>query len=154
MGWFKIYSLCNTLYCSQLVTLQTLQLMLSAGFCRQPNLPTLPNWNVFCQWKIFLPSVACNMITPENVLMMAFKKTCYNSGCLKTAFYRIKHLLIGFPPCFRQYVSIYKLFFVRFLLREGSGYQIGWILGKVSKGGGGGGVISNPKNLFCRFWEL
>ena len=35
----------------------------------------------------------------------------------KTEFYRIEHLLIGFHPWYRQYVSIYKLFFVRFLLR-------------------------------------
>ena len=34
----------------------------------------------------------------------------------KSEFYRIEHLLIGFPPCNRQYVSIYK-FFCSFLTR-------------------------------------
>ena len=36
-------------------------------------------------------------------------------------------------------------------LREGSGFQIGWIFGKVHKGGG---CYFQSKNLYCRFWEL
>ena len=43
---------------------------------------------------------------------------CTRTGCLKkNEFYRIEHLLIGFPPCCKQYVSIYKLFFCSFLTK-------------------------------------
>ena len=38
------------------------------------------------------------------------------------------------------------------ILKEGSGYQIGWIFREIAKGGGGGHFQS--KNLCCRFWEL
>ena len=37
------------------------------------------------------------------------------------------------------------------ILREGSGYQIGWIFEKLPRGGGG---HFQSKNLCCRFWEL
>ena len=36
-------------------------------------------------------------------------------------------------------------------LREGSGFQIRWIFGKVPKGGMG---HFQSKNLYCRFWEI
>ena len=38
-----------------------------------------------------------------------------------------------------------------FILRDRWRYQIGWMFGKVSKGGGG---HFQPKNLYCRFWAF
>ena len=44
-------------------------------------------------------------------------------------------------------------------IRDGSCYQIGWIFGKVSKEGGGGGRgwrggHYQSKDLYCRFWTF
>ena len=53
-------------------------------------------------------------------LFVAISKVCKDQSFYrvskKSEFYRIEHLLIGFPPCNRQYVSIYK-FFCSFLTR-------------------------------------